>query len=520
MKKCLLLLLSAIMLLSFVACGPKEKTDTQGNVGAQSTSSGYAAEVVISYSNDLDSADPYQSTSSQTAWYTNATFRTLVMNDYESGELVGVLAESWEDVSNGTNTAWQLKLRQGVKFHDGSEFDADDVVFTWNYAKDAVNVVKPIASADNMVKEVKAIDSHTVRFDLNYAIPDFISYLELKMYSKDAFDTLSKEEAGVIGCGPYKVGKLVSGVSYGLERFDDYYEGIDQFPTKTITCKVIADLNVEVAALQTGEIQYSFRLPSESLATLEADKNIKVYTGAGCMSHYLGFNYRHEVWKDLNMRKAICEAINKDDIIAIYFENGATATRSENFCVPSGKGYTNVTPISYNPEDAKALLVSCDKVGQEVKIMCSAACKSYAETVQAALNNVGFVAVLDEIDGTNWTDYKKTGDYDIFVGDYCSYTGALLYNFDRFFSIGGSSNMFGFESQEWEDLLASVRACSTYDEMVSKFAECQQWAADNIPLVPIAVNKAFAASTKDIGGVKLAPSDNLMEVCYLYRTVD
>ncbi len=94
--------------------------------------------------------------------------------------------------------------------------------------KDAANVVKPIASADAMVKEVVKVDDLTVDFILNYSILDFMVYLEIKIYSRK-LDTMDKAEAGIIGCGPYKVGELISGVSYGLERFDDYYEGIDEF---------------------------------------------------------------------------------------------------------------------------------------------------------------------------------------------------------------------------------------------------------------------------------------------------
>lgn len=511
MKKFLLLLICIAMTFTLVGCG---NTNT-GNEEGKTT---YAEEVIVGYNNDLDTADPYQSTSSQTHWYTNATFRTLTKSNYDTGELDPVLAIRWEELS-GNNTHWRVYLKEGVKFHDGTILNADDVVFTWNYAKDAANVVKPIASADAMVKEVVKVDDLTVDFILNYSIPDFMVYLEIKIYSKEAFDTMDKAEAGIIGCGPYKVGELISGVSYGLERFDDYYEGIDEFPTKKITVKVIPDLNIQVAALQKGEIDYSFRLPSTSYYVLESDPNLDFYTRDGVQSFYIGFNFRKEVWNDLNMRKVIAHAVNKDDVIAIHYEGGATATRSDNFCVPSGKGYVEVKAIGYDPEEAKRLLKEAGKEGMKVVIMVGKHNKAFAETVQNALNAVGFNAVIDEVDATNWTTLKKTGDFDIFVGDYASYTGALLFNFDRFFTVGGPSNMYGFVSQEWEDLIAGARQMSTYDEMVAEFAVLQQWVADNIPLIPVAVSKSFAAAVKSVKGVKLTPSDNLQEIYYLYKIV-
>ena len=515
MKKFLALLLCALMILSLVACGTKEPTEP---VPADEDSGEvkYAETIVIGYDNDLDSADPYGSTSSQCAWYTNATFRTLVKTDYDTGELVGVLATDWEDV-NGDATLWELKLLENVKFHDGSTFDAEDVKFTWNYAKDAANVVKPINSADDMVKEVVVVDPQTVQFVLNYSIPDFISYLELKMYSKEAFDSMDPAQAGVIGCGPYKVGELVSGVSYALDRFDDYYEGIDQFPTKTIVCKAFADQNSSVAALQAGETSYCFRIPAESYNILDSDSNVEMLTRPGVMSYYIGINFRKDVWNDVNMRLALAKAINKDDIISVYFNDGIGATRSDNFCIPAGAGYdASVKSPDYDPDAAKALLAQCGKEGQEVKIMVSSASKLMGEVIQANLNAVGFNATIDVVDGTNWTELKKTGDYDIFAGDYCSYTGALLYNFNRFFSDGGSSNMFDFHSDEFMDAIAKVRACGSYEDMVKEFSNLQVWVADNVPLIPVGVNTTLAGARTNVGGIKLAPSDNLQEVCYLY----
>ena len=148
-----------------------------------------------------------------------------------------MLATNWEELS-GNNTHWRVYLKEGVKFHDGYNFRMhDDVVFTWNYAKDAANVVKPIASADAMVKEVVKVDDLTVDFILNYSIPDFMVYLEIKYIQKMLLTQWIKQKLELLVCGPYKVGELISGVSYGLERFDDYYEGTDEFPSKKITIK-------------------------------------------------------------------------------------------------------------------------------------------------------------------------------------------------------------------------------------------------------------------------------------------
>lgn len=314
----------------------------------------YAETVYLAYPNDLASPNPYGDTSASTAYFSNAVFCPLIKSDYETGEVVGVLAESWDDV-NGDGTAWRIHLKKGVKFHDGTELTADDVKFTWEYAKDINNVVKTIASADVMVKEVIAEDDYTVLFNCNYAIPDFPTYLEIKILSKDAYDTMDVADAQKIGCGPYKVGELVSGVSYAVERFDDYFEGVDQYPTKKFVIKVIYD-DALPAALQAGEVDFSFYIPTASFGLLAQDANLNTYKAPGCQSYYIGFNYRHDVWNNVEMRQAMAKAISKEDIVSIYFEDGIGATVNDNFCVPSGKGYTPVNAIGFDPDGAKELI--------------------------------------------------------------------------------------------------------------------------------------------------------------------
>lgn len=514
MKRTIALLLTLVMSISlFVGCGAAEKEQEEtGEVV-------YAETVYFGSPFDLDSADPYGGTSSPTHNFTNATHSVLIKTDYITGELVGVLAQSWDDV-NGDGTAWRLHLRENVKFHDGTTFDADDVVFTWNYAKDINNVVKVINSADVQVKEVIAEDAHTVLFDMNYAIPDFPAYLELKMYSKEAFDTMDKIEAAKVGTGPYKCGELITGVSYALERFDEYYEGIEKYPTKNIVAKVIPDLNTMATALQAGEIDYAFQLDANSFGTLMADPNLVHYETPGSFSYYIGFNCKRDTWKNAENRQAIAMAVNKEDLVNIYFNGGMGASISNNFCVTNGKGYDpNVEALPFDPEAAREIVDKNGLGDTELVIMSQPIYKGLAEVLQSNLKDIGITSRIDMVDGTNWTSLKGTYEYDIHIGDGCSYAGALLYNFNRFFTIGGSSNVAGIEEPEWEALMQETQTATTYDELLEIFSRMQQWVATNVPLVAYATSKMNAFAGKDVGGVVLAPTDNLQEYATLYKIV-
>lgn len=522
MKKFLAILLTLAMVLSLAACGgnnetPDETPDAPGTeTPAPDAEATYADTVVIAALNDLDSANPYGSTSSMCQWYTNNTHEFLIKSDYVTGELVGVLAENWEDAGNGTS--WRVFLKKDVTFHNGDTFDAEDVAFTWNWGKDVNNVVKPISNAEAMVKEVVVEDEYTVRFDLNYCIPDFPAYLEVKMLSKDAFDSMSADEASVIGTGPYMKGDLVSGVSYSLERFDGYWGGTENHPSKTLEIRYVPDSQTIAAMLQSGEADFTFEVNVDNISTLMSASNLEMFSADGCQSYYVGFNYRNTEWNDFNLRKAIACAIDRDEIVVMQFDGGNTGSANYNFCPTNGKGYVEVDYIEKDVELAKQLIKDGGYEGMDVVIMSTPGFKAMAETVQAQLMAIGLKPSITYVDGTNWTSVKSTSnDYDITVSDYGTYAGALLYNFNRFFAIDGTSNMTGLDFPEYDAMKAEIEKVTTYDEMLTQFADMQQWAADNLPLIPLAVNKMYMCGVEGIGGVKVAPSLNLMEFDTLYK---
>lgn len=115
----------------------------------------YKDTVYLSYMGDINSADPYYSASSAKLITTNCTFRTLTWFNYGTRQLDGVLMESWE--YNDDCTQLTGHLRKGVKFHNGAEFTAKDVEFTWNFCKEVTNVKNPIPNADKMVSSMPYI---------------------------------------------------------------------------------------------------------------------------------------------------------------------------------------------------------------------------------------------------------------------------------------------------------------------------------------------------------------------------
>lgn len=516
MKKVLAILLIGCLLFALTGCG----NNNSENNAVQTSGSGYKDTVYTAFS-PLDTADPYGSTASACQIVSNMTFDTLTYLDVDTGNVCAELAKSWEDVSEAKNGgSWKVTLQENVVFHDGSAFTAEDVKFTWEYAATgAGNVVKPNA-ASAYVKEYEIVDPLTIIFHLVSPMPDFPSYLETKIYSKTAFDAKGAAEACVIGTGPYFYDKELtsSGKQYGFTRNEKYWRGLEQYPTKHIVFREIADANTRIAALISGEVDYLFDIPASSYNTVKNSSGVTVKTRSGANSYYLGFNYSNPEFDNLEVRKAFAMAINKQDIVNVFYEGGIGGTESFNFCVPTGLGYKEVESIAYNPDMAKSEFVRLGLAGKHYVLIYTPAQARVAEVYQSNLSAAGLSVELKQVESANWSSFKgsQTG-YDLFT-DMCAYQGALLYNFNRFFYTGGSSNVYGFYSADYEALQDAVKAETTWDGMLTKFGELQQWVASNIPVVPTVRNNMICAYRNNVGGIVIAPSTNYMDLATIYVT--
>lgn len=515
MKKIISFALVAVMLLGLCACGQTgTQTGGQGN-GEEK----YAEWVYNGRVGDLDTADPYGGTSSQTEWFTNMTFDTVVYNNPETGAIDPELAKKWEP--NADNSEWTFYLEENVSFHNGDKMTAEDVKFTYQYAANldgAMNVVKTF-TAGSYAKEVEVIDDYTIKFILSQPMPDFPAYMEMKVYSKNAIETLGHAEGSVIGTGPYFYDKenTVSGQIFVATRNDNYWRGTEDYKTKHIACRNYGDVNSLAAAIQAGKIDFSATLNNAHFNTVSTYPGLTAEQKTGCASYYMGYNFasKNADMNDVEIRRAIAQCIDKDSIVQIAWEG--LAVKSTNFCAPSGLGYSaDVKGLEYDPE-AGAATLKAKGVTKLTLVYYSGATATAAEVIQACLSKAGVEVTLRMIDGTNWTTFKAAQDgYDIFL-DYASYRGALLYNFNRFLYRGGSSNVFGFASEEYEKLQDKVSAQTNWEDMVKEFGVLQQWVADNVPLFPLVYNYMWIGKDVNVGGGYLGGSDNACDWSTVYK---
>lgn len=282
------------------------------------------------------------------------------------------LAESWRVVSD---TVWEFKLRQGVTWHDGRPFTADDVVFTFSRVPNVPNSPGGFQGFLRAIERVEVVDPHTIR--LHTAAPHPLMPLDLASVSiiaRHAAEGLGTEDfntgRAAIGTGPYRLVSYRSGDRIEMARNDAYFRGAE--PWTRVNYRIVANDGARTAALLAGDLDIIEQVPTSDLARLRRDPRLTVTEIASLRTVYMAPDYSRDggtplvtdnagnplpvnPFKDVRVRRALSMAINREALVERVMEGAATATAQ---WLPEGAfGYNpRVRPRAYDPEGAKRLL--------------------------------------------------------------------------------------------------------------------------------------------------------------------
>jgi peptide/nickel transport system substrate-binding protein len=314
---------------------------------------------------DPQTADPHSQNESLTNLFSQAVHDTLVMRD-NSLKLVPGLATSWQQVNA---TTWRFTLRQGVKFHDGSPFTADDVVFSWERASHPNSQLRQYAIP---VGKPRKIDDHTVEFVQDKPNPVTLEHATTIYVMSKAWATKNKVERpldfkgkeetfasrNANGTGPWLLASREPGVRTVLKRNNEWWGIKDGRAPGNVTevsyTQVSADAT-RTAALLSGQVDFVLDPPPQDLRRLEENKAVKVARGQENRVVFFGFDQsRDELlyssvkgrnpFKDVRVRTAVYQAIDIEAIRSRIMRNAA---------LPTG----GITPsiLASNPDAEKRL---------------------------------------------------------------------------------------------------------------------------------------------------------------------
>ncbi len=303
-------------------------------------------------------------------------YDTLV--DFKPGttDNVPALATSWQ-ASNAGKT-WTFKLRQGVKFQDGTEFDSEAVRFNVNRWWDKTDATR-IASGANyeiwgelfgankgeagsILKEIVVVDKYTIRFELSDSFPAFASAIGSGYFGiasptaiKKAGGKYGTPTGGAVGTGPYRFGEWRTGDRLILSRSLNYWKA--GFPKNAgVTFRFIKDPAARLAELKAGSIDFTTDIPPANLKDLQGDANLQPIFRPSFNVGYLALNPGYKPLADPKVRLAIAMAINKPAIVKAFW--GDLGVTNGHFMPTSFKSYYSpkVTDYEFNPTKAKAML--------------------------------------------------------------------------------------------------------------------------------------------------------------------
>jgi len=326
------------------------------------------------------------------------------------GKLTPALAESY-DLSKDGKT-YTFHLRKGVKFQNGQEMTAQDVKFTFD--KGAKGPLGPALFIN--FDHCTIIDNYTVEIGLSapfaafpYGVASRLGGICCKSYWDQVGDDgyMSKP----IGTGAYKLIEYVNGDHVKLEAFSDYWRGAAAI--KNVTIDLVSDVNTQILGLQNGDYDV-MRDPSiEMCGRFDKMKGIKTGIGNSTARITVNVNAWSGIGTDVNFRKAVQAAINKDDINKAV-NNGAATILKVDICPMYGGYPDQITGVPFDVAAAKAYLAKSSYKGEPYAITCQAGTtyETVAKVMQAQLMGIGINCTVDAVDNMTYEEKGKKRNFD------------------------------------------------------------------------------------------------------------
>ena len=459
MKKKLMafLLLASLLCAALTGCGGSstEKTPEGGQTQTGSTDA-VANEITVGIAQDLDdSLDPHLAVAAGTKEVMFNVFEGL-MKPTSTGDLTPAVAESYT-VSEDRLT-YTFTLREGVKFHNGDEVTAEDVVYSISRCADTTDGT-PLVEAFSVIQSVEAVDARTVAITISEPSNEFISYMTTAILPA-GYD---QQDTAPVGTGPFKFVSRAAQDNIVLEKFDEYW-GTPAYLDK-VTFKIMENADSLVMSLQSGAIDLCSHLTSTQVAQLGDD----FYVAEGTMNlvQALYLNNAEKPFDDVRVRQALCYAVDKQGIIDLAFDGYGSPIGYSMY--PAFGKYFDESLTNYYTKDvekAKSLLADAGYPnGFEMTITVPSNYQPHIDTAQVLVEQLKEIGVTAKIELVEWGTWVS----DVYAGrqfqstvvgvDASNMTARAL--LERFTS-DYAKNFINYNSADYDALFQ--QALTTYDD--------------------------------------------------------
>jgi len=529
----------AAIALAFVlvaaGCGGNDKKSSSGGSGGELVF-GTAADPVV--------LDPALVSDGESLRAADQMFEGLVTLKPGTTEVVPGLAEKWEADSAGT--AWTFHLRTGVKFHDGTDFNADAVCFNFDrwynfkgpfQAESATYYWQAVfggfsdGKKESLFKSCEATDESTVVLTLTKPSSSFLGALALTNFTIASPDALKKydadkgsvdEETGFkptgtygtehpTGTGPFKFESWTRGDRLVMVRNDDYWG--DKAKIDKLIFRPISDNAARLQALQNGEIQGYDLVEPQDVQTIEGDSDLQILDRPAFNVGYVTINQKVKPFDQIEVRQAVAAGLDRESVVNNFY--GGRGEVAKEFMPPSLEGYSDdVETYTYDPAKAKSLL---QKAGVTTPLKVDfwyptdisrpymPDPKRNFEAFAASLNKSGFKVVPHSApwspDYVGRVDEGTAGALNLigWTGDYGDPDNFIGVFFQR------PSSQWGFTNDEISNTLDKAETETDPAKRTELYKEANEEIMRFLPGVPYVHTKPALAFTKNVTGYVPSP---------------
>jgi len=474
---------------------------------ASLTLSGHAETLKWGASRDIYSLDPYSYGDSYTLSFLNHVYEGLVRYDADL-KIEPALAESFENISD---TTWRFHLRKGVTFHDGAEFTADDVLASLKRVSDPVS---PLRGNLPAYKSASKVDDHTVDIQLSGPYPLLLNDLtNIHIFDAGWLKTNNSEKPTDVGAkiegyatyntngtGPFKLESRVPDSKTVLVKnpawWDQSQSNIDRIEFTPITSAA-----TRVAALLSGEINFTENAPSQDLPRLQSQPELSVLERTDLRTVMVGFNRKPALadgspnkFNDLRVRQAFAHALDRD-LIQKRIMRGKSRTAGA-VIAPEIPGYTPQldTTLAYDPELSKKLLADAGAQDFPFTLVCTTdAYVNEEELCQGMVNMLsrgGFKPQLDIAPTAAQAPKRTGGKADVYLIGWA--TEPMLDSYSILLQMiatksanAGVFNWGGWSYPEIDKLINEASTDMDRENRLSVQTKALEMAKDEIVMLPL-----------------------------------
>ncbi len=503
-KRLIALFLASLMLLALAAGCSNGSKDPQGgqennqgeqnkdNQGGSNKPSSGEKTLIIRASGDPQTFHPDLTGDDNAYPIAQNIFNRLCKLDAKK-EVIPDLASSWDISEDGMTIVFHL--REGVKWHDGEDFNADDVVYTMEVIK--ANSSYFLSPNLQCVESFEKVDDLTVKFNMaepNVAIIGYLAWYGSFIMPEHIYNngqSWDDNEANMkpIGTGPFKFSEFKPGIGTTIVKNADYWEAEPKLDK--VIYQIIPDATTAVQALVNGEIDHLESIPNAEYPALSANDSIRLIENIYPSPVYIAFNFEEKAVQDQAVRTAVAMCIDRESIAQKVY----SGIRNPEYAMyPSISWASNQEDLapSFDVEGAAKLLEeagytkNADGYYISLPIDCfeGGGCPDVAKLMQADCAKAGIELVLNIMEYNAWND-KVVINHNFVVEMQGGFQGPDPAALASRVGTGGSMNQSTYSNAEVDKLFAEAAKTGEQEKRAELYKKAHAILAKELPIVPI-----------------------------------